>query len=606
MDTTPGFEAPAPDQAADTRPAARPAETYAEVEDALLAQVAGVALDPTLDRIEAFIELLGEPQRTYPVVHLTGTNGKTSTARMVETLIAALGLRTGRFTSPHLESMTERIVIDGEPLDEEAFVRAFNDVAPYTHLVDAEHDHPLSFFETVVAMAYAAFADAPVDAAVVEVGMGGAWDATNVADGTWPCSPRSRSTTRSTSETSPAIIAREKVGIIKPGATVIRAVQEPEVAALIVERCAEVGATLAREGLEFGVTSRVPAVGGPAALAAGPARHLRRRVPPALRRAPGAERRARPGGGRGVRRGRRRRWPPRSCSRRFAEVTSPGRLEIIRRSPTIVLDAAHNPHGAAAVVEALEDSFTFSPLIGVVGVMADKDYEGLLADVRAGARPHRLHPELHRAALPAHELAEVARGIFGQDRVSVSLRAGRRDRPGRHAGRGRRCVRRGTRLRGGAGHRVGDHRRRGARDAAAARNPTAASRERGALMQRRLCSAILLLEAIVLGLSHPGDDLGAGVVHGPALWIGLGLTVACILVAGPAALAWAYGLGWGIQVAAIALGFVVTAMFVLGAIFLVLWVTAFRLGSRDRPRAAEWAVTGDYPGRAPAARLPPS
>src|SRR4051795_884221 len=163
---------------------ARLAETYAEVEDALLSRWPETRLEPTLDRIEAFMEVLGDPQRTYPSIHLTGTNGKTSTARMVETLIGAAGLRVGRFTSPHLESMTERSTRDGEPLSEEAFVRAFNDVAPYTHLVDAEQDHPLSFFETVVGMAYAAFADAPVDAAVIEVGMGGSWDATNVVDAT--------------------------------------------------------------------------------------------------------------------------------------------------------------------------------------------------------------------------------------------------------------------------------------------------------------------------------------------------------------------------------------------------------------------------------------
>src|SRR6187549_1313631 len=163
MDTTPGSEAPSPDPAPDTRADARLAESYSEVEDALLSRWPETKLDPTLDRIEAFMELLGDPQRTYPAIHLTGTNGKTSTARMIEALIVAAGLRVGRFTSPHLESMTERISLDGRPLD-------------------AEHDHPLSFFETVVAMAYAAFADAPVDAAVVEVGMGGAWDATNVID----------------------------------------------------------------------------------------------------------------------------------------------------------------------------------------------------------------------------------------------------------------------------------------------------------------------------------------------------------------------------------------------------------------------------------------
>src|SRR5919112_5420760 len=162
---------------------AQPPTTYAEVEAALLARWPETRLEPSLDRIEALVELLGDPQRAYRVVHLTGTNGKTSTARMTDDLLRARGLRTGRFTSPHLESMTERITLDGQPLSQEAFVAAYADVAPYLDLVDAEGTVPVSFFETVVAMAYAAFADAPVEVAVVEVGMGGSWDATNVADG---------------------------------------------------------------------------------------------------------------------------------------------------------------------------------------------------------------------------------------------------------------------------------------------------------------------------------------------------------------------------------------------------------------------------------------
>jgi dihydrofolate synthase/folylpolyglutamate synthase len=402
---------------ADLPPDARPAETYAEVEDALLSRWPESRLEPTLDRIAAFTELLGEPQRAYPVIHLTGTNGKTSTARMIETLIRALGLRTGRFTSPHLESMTERIVIDGEPLGDEAFVRAFNDVAPYTHLVDGEHDHPLSFFETVVGMAYAAFADAPVDVAVVEVGMGGAWDATNVADGKVAVlTPIAIDHQKYLGET-PAEIAREKVGIIKPGATVITAVQEADVAAQIVARAAEVGATVAREGLEFGVRSRVPAVGGQMLSLQGLrgvydevflplyGRHQGQNAALAL-----AAVEAFLGGDEPL--------ADEVVKEAFAEVTSPGRLEVVRRSPTIVLDAAHNPHGATAVVEALEDSFVFSPLIGVVGVMADKDYEGMLAVLEPVLAHIVCTQNSTERALPAHELAEVARGIFGQDRVS--------------------------------------------------------------------------------------------------------------------------------------------------------------------------------------------
>ena len=400
-------------------PEARPAETYSEVEDALLSRWPETKLDPNLDRIEAFVELLGDPQRNYPSIHLTGTNGKTSTARMIETLIQTIGLRVGRFTSPHLESMTERISLDGEPLSEEAFVAAFNEVAPYTHLVDAEHDHPLSFFETIVGMAYAAFADAPVDVAVVEVGMGGTWDATNVIDAQVAVlTPIAVDHAKYLGDT-PEEIAREKVGIIKPGATVVSAVQTEEVMLVLLERCAEVGATLVREGLDFGVTSRVPAVGGQMIGLQG----LRGSYEEVFLPLYGAHQAANAvaalaaveaflGAGTVgqldtdvVRQG-------------FAAATSPGRLEIIRRSPTIVLDAAHNPHGAAALVEALEDSFTFSPLIGVLGVMADKDAEGLLSELEPVLAHVVCTQNSTDRSMPAAELGEVARGIFGQDRVS--------------------------------------------------------------------------------------------------------------------------------------------------------------------------------------------
>jgi dihydrofolate synthase/folylpolyglutamate synthase len=400
-------------------PEARPAETYAEVEDALLSRWPETRLDPTLDRIEEFTDLLGRPQDAYPAIHLTGTNGKTSTARMVEALLLALGLRTGRFTSPHLESMTERISIDGEPLSEEAFVRAFNDVAPYTHLVDAEHDHPLSFFETIVGMAYAAFADAPVDAAVVEVGMGGAWDATNVVDAKVAVlTPVAVDHVKYLGDT-PGVIAREKVGIVKAGATVVTAGQPADVAQILVERCAEVGATIAREGLEFGVRSRVPAVGGQLMSLQGLrgqydevflplfGPHQAQNAAVAL-----AAVEAFVGGDEPL--------AEEVVKDAFAQVTSPGRLEVVRRSPTIVLDAAHNPAGAEATVEALQDSFTFSPLVGVVGVMADKDVEGVLAAFEPVFAHIVCTQNSTQRAMPAGELAEVARGIFGVDRVSVA------------------------------------------------------------------------------------------------------------------------------------------------------------------------------------------
>lgn len=401
----------------DAPDAPRLAETFDEVEDALLSRWPETRLEPSLDRIEAFTELLGEPQHSFRSIHLTGTNGKTSTSRMIETLLRALDLRTGRFTSPHLERMSERISIDGEPLDDEAFVRAFNDVAPYTHLVDAEQDHPLSFFETIVAMAYAAFADAPVDVAVVEVGMGGSWDATNVIDADVAVVlPVAVDHAKYLGEDA-VTIAAEKAGIIKAGSVAVLAEQTPEVAAVLLERAAEAGATIAREGIEFGVVSRTPAVGGQVVSLQG----LRARYDDVFLPLYGAHQAQNAAvalaaveafAGTGV-------LDDEVVRAAFAEVTSPGRLEIIRRSPTVLLDAAHNPHGAEAVVAALEDSFSFSPLVGVLGVMEDKDHEGLLAVFE----PHLAHVVCTQNSTPrsmsAAALGRAAAEIFGEDRVSV-------------------------------------------------------------------------------------------------------------------------------------------------------------------------------------------
>ena len=400
-----------------TEAAPRPAETFAEAEDALLSRWPETKLEPTLDRIRAFTELLGDPQQTYPVVHLTGTNGKTSTSRMIDTLLRALDLRTGRFTSPHLERMSERICVDGAPLTDEEFVRAFNDMAPYTHLVDSTQEFPLSFFETVVGMAYAAFADAPVDIAVVEVGMGGAWDATNVADGSVAVVLPISVDHEKYLGGDPVEIAVEKSGIIKPGAIAVLAEQTPAVAEVLLRRAAEVGAEVVREGVEFGVLHRAAAVGGQVATIQG----LRATYDEVFLPLYGAHQAQNaavalaaveafvgtdPLDDEVVRAA-------------FAEVSSPGRLEVVRRSPTIILDAAHNPHGAEATAAALEDSFSFEPLVGVMGVMADKDYEGVLA----AFEPHLAHlvctQNTSFRSMTAERLAHAAREVFGEDRVSV-------------------------------------------------------------------------------------------------------------------------------------------------------------------------------------------
>jgi len=397
-------------------PAARLAETYPEVEDALLSRWPETRLEPSLDRIRAFTELLGDPQRGYPVIHLTGTNGKTSTSRMIDTLLRALDLRTGRFTSPHVEKMSERICVDGAPLTDEEFVRAFNDVAPYTHLVDAAQPHPLSFFETVVGMAYAAFADAPVDVAVVEVGMGGVWDATNVADGQVAAVlPVAVDHTKYLGD-QPVMIAREKAGIIKPGATAVLAEQVPEVAEVLLGHATEVGATVVREGLEFGVASRVPAVGAQVLSLQG----LRARYDEVFLPLYGSHQAQNAAVAlSSVEAFVREPLDAELVTAAFGQVTSPGRLEVIRRSPTIVLDAAHNPHGAEAAATALSDSFAFDPLIGVLGLMADKDADGVLA----AFEPHLAHVVCTQnatdRAMPAEELAAVAREVYGDHRVTV-------------------------------------------------------------------------------------------------------------------------------------------------------------------------------------------
>jgi dihydrofolate synthase/folylpolyglutamate synthase len=290
-------------------------------------------------------------------------------------------------------------------------------VAPYTHLVDAAQPHPLSFFETIVGMAYAAFADAPVDAAIVEVGMGGVWDATNVADAAVAVVLPVAVDHERYLGTDVVDIAVEKAGIIKPGSTAVLAEQLPRVAEVLLHRAAEVGATVAREGVEFGVLSRVPAVGGQLLSLQG----LRRRYDEVFLPLFGAHQAQNAAVALAAVEAFLSDQPLEEelVRRAFSEASSPGRLEVIRRSPTILLDAAHNPHGAAAVAAALEDSFAFSELIGVIGVMADKDHEGMLAALE----PHLAHVVCTQnstdRAMPAAVLAKTAAEVFGPDRVSV-------------------------------------------------------------------------------------------------------------------------------------------------------------------------------------------
>jgi dihydrofolate synthase/folylpolyglutamate synthase len=394
--------------------------TYADVERALLARWPETRLDPTLARIKALVDLLGDPQTAYPVIQLTGTNGKTSTGIMIDTLLRGLGLRTGRFTSPHLESMTERISLDGAPIEPDAFVRTYTDVAPYLEVVDRSGPHPLSYFETITGMAYAAFSDAPVDVAVVEVGMGGRWDATNVVDAQVAVVTPIAVDHAHYLGDRPEAIAEEKAGIIKPDSFVVLAPQPVEAAEVLLRRVAEVGATAAREGVEFGVLSRQPGVGGQLVTLRGLAREYDEIFLPlygayqahnaALALAAveafvgGIE------------------LDIDAVRESFGQVVAPGRLEVVRRSPTIVLDAAHNPAGCEATMEAMQEAFAFSPLIGVVGVMADKEAEEMLALFEPVMAQIVCTQNSTSRALPAEELGDLAEGIFGPDRVHIHPR----------------------------------------------------------------------------------------------------------------------------------------------------------------------------------------
>ncbi|MEU3308245.1 bifunctional folylpolyglutamate synthase/dihydrofolate synthase [Nocardiopsis sp. NPDC055551] len=398
-------------------------ERYAEVTAQILSRAPETDIDPRLDRVRTVLDLLGDPQRNFRVIHVTGTNGKTSTARMIDALVRGRGLRAGRYTSPHLRTIRERIVVDGEPISQERFVEAYDDIHPYIEMADSMNDAPLSFFEILTVMAYAVFADAPVDVAVVEVGMGGTWDATNVVDGDVAVvTPIGIDHTDYLPDTLDGI-AEEKAGIIKPDSLAVVAQQPLPAAEVLLRHAAEVGATVAREGLEFGVTSREVAVGGQQIVVKGLTGTYDNLFLPlfgeyqagnAAVAVAAVEAFSAAEDAIGL--------DPMIVAEALAGLEAPGRLEVVRTSPTVIADAAHNPAGMIATVAAVEEAFAFSRLIGVVAIMADKDVEGILDPleplldeivVTRNSSPRSLEPE---------RLAALAEEIFGEDRVHVAPR----------------------------------------------------------------------------------------------------------------------------------------------------------------------------------------
>jgi dihydrofolate synthase / folylpolyglutamate synthase len=388
------------------------------IEAALLARWPENRIAPTLERIQALVDALGSPQLSYPTIHIGGTNGKTTTSRMVDSLLFSMGLRTGRFTSPHLETYRERIAINGEPIDPKDLIFTYNDIAAYFDFIDSKFDNPVSFFEAVTALAFAAFAEHPIDIGIIEVGMGGEWDATNVVKADVSIiTPIGLDHMEYLGNTLTEI-ASTKAGIIKEGGFAVLSQQEPEVAVELLRKAAEVGADVAREGVEYAVISRAVAIGGQLLTIQGlkgvydeifiplHGKHQASNAAAALvavevffgENELDID---------AVREG-------------FAQVKSPGRCEVIHRDPTIILDAAHNPHGSIALHQTLDSEFTFDEIIGVVGVMGDKDARGILVNFEMFMDSIIVTKNSSHRAMEVSDLETLAIEIFGADRVHSS------------------------------------------------------------------------------------------------------------------------------------------------------------------------------------------
>ena len=385
------------------------------IEAALLKRWPETKIAPTLERIAALVDVLGSPQLTYPTIHVGGTNGKTTTARMIDSLLFEMGLRTGRFTSPHLESYLERISINGQPIDPKAMIFSYNDIAAYLDFMDTKFDTPISFFEAMTALAFAAFAEHPIDVGVIEVGMGGEWDATNVVNADVSViMPVDLDHTEYLGSTI-AEIAKTKAGIIKEGSFVVLAQQKPEAAVELLKQAALVGADIAREGLEYVIESRTLAVGGQLLTIKTPkdtyediflplhGKHQASNAAAALVAVEaffGEQE-----------------LDYEAVLAGFANVQSPGRCEVLHRDPTVIIDAAHNPHGAKALTETIQNEFTFDEVIGVFAAMGDKDIEGALVELEKVMDSIIVTKNSSSRSAAVADVEALATKIFGSDRT---------------------------------------------------------------------------------------------------------------------------------------------------------------------------------------------
>ena len=391
-------------------------EKIAAIEQALIKRWPENKIEPTLDRIAALTDILGSPQLSYPTIHIAGTNGKTTISRMIDALMSELGYRTGRFTSPHLESFLERISIKGNSIDPGEFIKNYNDIALYLDLIDSKQPHQISYFEALTALAFVAFAEHPVDVGIIEAGLGGEWDATNVVQSQvsvmTPIGLDHMDYLGDTLEE----IAQTKAGIFKPESNVVLAAQTPVVAKVLMAQAAKVAAIPFREGVEFSVANRAIAVGGQMISINGLygliediflplyGAHQANNAAVALAAVEAFA---------GVQ------LDSELVRSAFSKVKSPGRCEVIHRDPTVIIDAAHNPHGAKAIATTINSEFDFETVIGVVAVLGDKDAAGILAELSQVVDYLVVSQSSSARALPANDLAIIAKQFFAPEQIEV-------------------------------------------------------------------------------------------------------------------------------------------------------------------------------------------
>ena len=388
------------------------------IEKALLNRWPETRIAPTLERIAALVDVLGSPQLSYPTIHIAGTNGKTTTTRLIDSLCFELGMRTGRFTSPHLESFLERISINGEPITAEGMIATYNDIALYLDLIDSKMPNKLSFFEAMCALSFVAFAEFPVDVGIFECGMGGEWDSTNVINAAVSViTPIGFDHMEYLGDTLEKI-ATTKSGIIKEGSFAVLARQEAESAQVLMHKCAEMDATPIREGIEYSVKERAIAVGGQIFSVAGVYGEYNDLFLP-LHGAHQAANAATAIAAVEVFTGESK-LDEGVLRAALASATSPGRCEIVMRKPTIIIDAAHNPHGAVSLRRTLSEEFDFESIIGIVAPMGDKDVDGILEELEAVVSQIIVTRNTSHRAAEIDELKSRALQIFGSERVRAA------------------------------------------------------------------------------------------------------------------------------------------------------------------------------------------